>query len=130
MFFNDDANAKVRNFLHDKIREKVDDPETAELLIPKGYPFGGKRNPLDSGYFETFNLPHVHLVDVKSNPIAEITPTGRAAGGRHRVRVRRDRLRHRVRRDDRPAEPDRHPRPRRAAAAREVGGRDRGPTSA
>ena len=56
------------------------DPETAELLIPKGYPFGVKRNPLDSGYFETFNEPHVHLVDVKANPIGEITPTGREAG--------------------------------------------------
>jgi cyclohexanone monooxygenase len=76
MFFDDAANAKVRNFLHDRIREKVTDPETAELLIPKGYPFGVKRNPLDSGYFETFNEPHVHLVDVKTNPIAEITPGG------------------------------------------------------
>jgi cyclohexanone monooxygenase len=46
------------------------------MLIPKGYPFGVKRNPLDSGYFETFNEPHVHLVDVKANPVAEITPTG------------------------------------------------------
>ncbi len=76
MFYVDEANAKVRNFLHDRIREKVTDPETAELLIPKGYPFGVKRNPLDSGYFETFNEPHVHLVDVKSDPIAGITPTG------------------------------------------------------
>ncbi|MGQ0574675.1 MAG: flavin-containing monooxygenase [Pseudonocardia sp.] len=76
MFYNDDANAKVRKFLHDRIREIVRDPETAELLIPKGYPFGVKRNPLDSGYFETFNSPHVHLVDVRSNPVAEITATG------------------------------------------------------
>jgi cation diffusion facilitator CzcD-associated flavoprotein CzcO len=76
IFFVDEANAKVRNFLHDRIREKVKDPATAELLIPKGYPFGCKRNPLDSGYFETFNEPHVHLVDVKTNPIAEITPAG------------------------------------------------------
>jgi cation diffusion facilitator CzcD-associated flavoprotein CzcO len=76
MFYVDEANAKVRRFLHDKIREKVHDPETAELLIPRGYPFGCKRNPLDSGYYETFNLPHVHLVDVKSNPIAAITPAG------------------------------------------------------
>ena len=76
MFFVDEANAKIREFLHDRIREKVDDPETAELLIPKGYPFGVKRNPLDSGYFETFNLDHVHLVDVKGNPIAEITRRG------------------------------------------------------
>jgi len=76
IFFNDEANATVREFLHDRIRETVDDPETAELLIPKGYPFGCKRNPLDSGYFETFNLPHVHLVDVKSDPIAAITEQG------------------------------------------------------
>ena len=76
IFFVDEANAKVREFLHDRIRETVDDPETAELLIPKGYPFGVKRNPLDSGYYETFNLDHVHLVDVKSNPIAEVTERG------------------------------------------------------
>jgi len=76
IFFNDEANATVREFLHDRIRETVDDPEIAELLIPKGYPFGCKRNPLDSGYFETFNLPHVHLVDVKSNPITAITEQG------------------------------------------------------
>jgi cation diffusion facilitator CzcD-associated flavoprotein CzcO len=76
IFFVDEANAKVREFLHDRIRETVDDPGTAELLIPKGYPFGVKRNPLDSGYYETFNLDHVHLVDVKSNPIAEITERG------------------------------------------------------
>ena len=76
IFFVDEANAKVREFLHDRIREKVHDPETAELLTPKGYPFGCKRNPLDSGYFETFNRDNVHLLDVKANPIAEITPAG------------------------------------------------------
>ena len=76
IFVSDEANAKVRAFLHDRIREKVRDPETAELLIPRGYPFGVRRNPLDSGYFEAFNLDHVRLVDVKANPIARITPTG------------------------------------------------------
>lgn len=79
-FFTEEANAKVREFLHERIREKVDDPETAELLIPNDYPFGCKRNPLDSGYFETFNRENVHLVDVKSNPIAEINPTGLELG--------------------------------------------------
>jgi len=75
-FFTQDANAKIRKFLEDRIRERVNDPATAELLVPKGYPFGVKRVPLESHYYETFNLPHVHLVDVKSNPIAAITPTG------------------------------------------------------
>jgi cyclohexanone monooxygenase len=73
---SDEANAKVREFLHQRIKEKVHDPETARMLTPTGYPFGVKRVPLDSGYFETFNLPHVHLVDVKSNPIAEIIRDG------------------------------------------------------
>ena len=82
IFYVDEANAKVRKFLHDRIREKVDDPETAELLIPKGYPFGVKRNPLDSGYYETFNSEHVHLVDVQSNPDRQDHPAGRRAGGR------------------------------------------------
>jgi len=72
----DEANAKVREFLHERIREKVRDPETTRLLTPTGYPFGVKRVPLDSGYFETFNEPHVHLVDVRSNPVAEITAAG------------------------------------------------------
>jgi cyclohexanone monooxygenase len=73
---SDEANAKVREFLHARIKEKVRDPETARLLTPTGYPFGVKRVPLDSGYFETFNLPNVHLVDVKLNPIAEVTASG------------------------------------------------------
>jgi cyclohexanone monooxygenase len=76
IFALDDANAKVRAFLHDRIREKVTDPETAEKLVPKGFPFGCKRTPLDSGYYETFNLPHVHLIDVRADPVAAITPTG------------------------------------------------------
>jgi len=76
IFYTEEANAKVRAFLHERIQEKVHDPETARLLTPTAYPFGVKRVPLDSGYFETFNEPHVHLVDVRSNPIAEIVPTG------------------------------------------------------
>ncbi len=76
MFFVDEANAKIRDFLHDRIREKVEDPKTAEALIPEGHPFGVKRVPLDTGYYETFNRGNVHLVDVKSNLVKEITPKG------------------------------------------------------
>jgi cation diffusion facilitator CzcD-associated flavoprotein CzcO len=36
---------------------------------------------LDTDYYETFNKPHVHLVDVNESPITEITPTGIRAGG-------------------------------------------------
>ena len=80
IFFVDEANAKVREFLHDRIREKVDDPETAELLIPKGYPFGCQAQPARLGLLRDVQpADHVHLVDVKANPIAEITAERRAA---------------------------------------------------
>lgn len=71
-----EANLRVGRFLSERIRETVHDPAVADLLTPKGIQYGIKRIPLDSGYFETFNEPHVHLVDVKSNPIAAITPDG------------------------------------------------------
>ena len=52
------------------------DPATAELLCPKDYPFATKRLCVDTNYFETFNRDNVSLVDVKTSPIEEITPTG------------------------------------------------------
>jgi cyclohexanone monooxygenase len=68
----------VRN----KIRGIVKDPRTAELLAPKDHPIGTKRLCLDTNYYETYNRPNVTLVDVRSDPIAEITPTGlRTEGG-------------------------------------------------
>jgi acetyl esterase/lipase len=46
------------------------------MLCPKDHPFGTKRPCLDTGYFETFNLPHVRLVDLRRTPIVAITETG------------------------------------------------------
>ena len=40
------------------------------------HPYGTKRPPIDTNYFETFNRANVALVDVKSDPIEAITPTG------------------------------------------------------
>jgi len=63
-------------FIRSKIREIVKDPDTAELLCPKDYSFNGKRVPTGHNYYDTFNRDNVHLVDTKSSPIAEVTPTG------------------------------------------------------
>ena len=73
---NKAANDIVAEFLRDKIRPLVEDPETAEALCPKDHPFGTKRPCLDTGYYETFNLPHVRLVDLRKHPIATVTETG------------------------------------------------------
>ncbi|HUJ64463.1 MAG TPA: NAD(P)/FAD-dependent oxidoreductase, partial [Acidimicrobiales bacterium] len=71
-----EANETAAEFVRGKIRAIVKDPEVAELLCPKDYPLGTKRLCLDSDYFETFNRDNVTLVDVKTHPIEEITPTG------------------------------------------------------
>jgi len=59
-----------------KIRERVNDPATAEKLIPKNHGFGLRRLPLESGYFEAYNRPNVRLVDLNEAPIERITPNG------------------------------------------------------
>jgi cation diffusion facilitator CzcD-associated flavoprotein CzcO len=70
------ANEIASEYIRNKIRETVKDPETAELLCPKGYPYGSKRPPIDTDYYATFNRDNVRLVDIKNAPIEEITPTG------------------------------------------------------
>ncbi|GAA2386739.1 NAD(P)/FAD-dependent oxidoreductase [Nonomuraea africana] len=76
------ANDTAAEFVRSKIRELVEDPAKADLLSPRDHPFGTKRPCLDSGYFETFNRDDVTLVDVRADPIAQITPKGlRTAAG-------------------------------------------------
>ena len=76
---NDSASEFVRN----QIRQIVKNPETAELLAPKGYPIGTKRLCVDSDYFETYNRDNVDLVDISSAPIDRITPEGLVANSQH-----------------------------------------------
>ncbi len=73
---NKEANETAAEFVRSKIREIVKDPATAELLCPRDYPFATKRLCVDTDYFDTYNRDNVTLVDVKSSPIQEITPTG------------------------------------------------------
>jgi len=80
---DEDANDELRRFLEAKIREIVDDPEVAELLIPDHPPLT-RRPPGESGYYRAFNRANVELVDIRSDPIAAVTPTGvRLRSGRH-----------------------------------------------
>lgn len=70
------ANDTAAEFIKNKIRGIVNDPETARLLSDIDHPYAAKRPPIDTHYFETFNLDHVDLVDIRSDPIAQITPEG------------------------------------------------------
>ncbi|HWO94620.1 MAG TPA: NAD(P)/FAD-dependent oxidoreductase [Dehalococcoidia bacterium] len=85
--FNDfllskEANDTIAEFIRSKIRETVHDPEVADLLSPKDYPFLTKRPPLEHGYYEAFNRDNVTLVDIRRSSIEEITPRGVRAGGK------------------------------------------------
>ncbi|HEY2285186.1 MAG TPA: alpha/beta hydrolase fold domain-containing protein [Streptosporangiaceae bacterium] len=73
---NPASNEIVAEMIREKIRSVVADPAVAEALCPKDHYFGTKRPCLDTGYFETYNLPHVRLVDLRQQPIASITETG------------------------------------------------------
>ena len=70
------SNEIICELLREKIRAVVDDPVTAEALCPRDHPFGTKRPCLDTDYFQTYNLPHVRLVDLRATPIDTITETG------------------------------------------------------
>ncbi len=71
-----EANEDYAEFVRNKIRERVHNPEVAEMLVPKDHMFGSKRLPCESGYYEVYNRDNVLLVDVRKAPIRRITPTG------------------------------------------------------
>ena len=73
---NEEANEQVAEFVRNKINDVVMDPVIAETLKPRGYPIFARRPCLDTGYYETFNQPNVHLIDCCTDPIVEITTRG------------------------------------------------------
>ena len=85
LMVSQEANDTAAEFVRGKIREKVEDPQVAELLAPKNT-IGCKRLCVDIGYYETFNRPNVELIDVSEEPIEAITAHGvRARGREHEV---------------------------------------------
>ena len=67
-----DANEIAAEFVRDKIRARVKDPEVAEILCPRDHLFGTKRLCVDTDYYETFNRDNVTLVDLRRTPISRI----------------------------------------------------------
>ncbi|KAH8656264.1 hypothetical protein BGZ61DRAFT_372633 [Ilyonectria robusta] len=71
---NEEANKVAADFIRNKIRQTVKDPEKAEKLCPTE--FYARRPLCDTGYYEQFNRDNVDVVDIKKNPIAEFTSKG------------------------------------------------------
>jgi cation diffusion facilitator CzcD-associated flavoprotein CzcO len=76
LIFNKASNDTASDFIRRKIREIVKDPSVAEKLTPRDYPYGTKRPPIDTDYYETYNRSNVSLVDIRATPIERITPAG------------------------------------------------------
>ncbi|MDF2443979.1 MAG: hypothetical protein JWR01_2182, partial [Subtercola sp.] len=84
--FNDttvnlDSNEFISEFVREKIRSIVTDPEVAGLLEPHDYAIGTKRIVLDAGYYDTYNRENVSLVSTRANPIERFSSAGVVAGG-------------------------------------------------
>ncbi|MCC8941869.1 alpha/beta hydrolase fold domain-containing protein, partial [Bradyrhizobium sp. Arg68] len=77
-----DGNRLVADLIREKVRAVVKDPETAEALTPYDHPFGAKRPCLDTNYYATYNRPNVTLVNLRQEPIKQITASGISTNGR------------------------------------------------
>jgi cyclohexanone monooxygenase len=85
---NLEANTVVADFVRSKIDEIVDDPQTAEKLKPRTYPWGTKRVPVGTDFYETFNRDNVSLVDLRADPIEVVTRSGiKTASAEHELDV-------------------------------------------
>lgn len=87
VFFDIRANQMAAELYGEAIARIVTDPKTAAALTPS-HPFGCKRPIIDQGYYETFNRDNVTLVDLRKDPVVEITPTGiRTENAHHELDV-------------------------------------------
>ena len=81
LLLDDDANKTAAAFVASKMRTMLKDPKLADVMTPD-YLIGCKRLVIDTGYYESFNKPHVELVDISNSPIERITAAGVCAKGR------------------------------------------------
>jgi cation diffusion facilitator CzcD-associated flavoprotein CzcO len=83
IFFDEEANREMSEYVAGRIRERVDDPVIAEKLIPKDHGFATQRLPLETRYFEAYNRDNVHLVDLSETPVERFTPQGIQTAAEH-----------------------------------------------
>jgi cyclohexanone monooxygenase len=77
-----EANDIAADFAREKMRASVKNPDVVEKLLPFDHPVGVKRLCLDTDYLQTFDQPHVDLVDVRETPVERISKKGVVCGGR------------------------------------------------
>jgi acetone monooxygenase len=80
---NAEAASFVSDFVRNKIRSRISNPELADKLVPKDYYFGSRRVPLENGFYEAFNRKNVELVDLREEPVVSIDKTSVNTKARH-----------------------------------------------
>ncbi|MBL4865157.1 MAG: NAD(P)/FAD-dependent oxidoreductase [Pseudomonadales bacterium] len=75
-YFNPEANEIACDLYRETLKDILDDPQKAEALSPKNYPLHCKRPVIDTEYYSAFNQDNVSIVDLRVNPVEEVTPTG------------------------------------------------------
>ena len=73
---NLEANELGCEMYREQVRRIIDDSDTAERLMPRGYPLFCKRPVIDTDYYAAFNRDNVTLVDLRRGEIERITKTG------------------------------------------------------
>jgi cyclohexanone monooxygenase len=71
-----EANSLFVEFMKEKIGERVTDPVKLRQLTTWDFPYGGRRPPAETGYYEAFNQDNVNILDVRADPIVRYTRTG------------------------------------------------------
>ncbi|KAL4749993.1 hypothetical protein BDW72DRAFT_213756 [Aspergillus terricola var. indicus] len=80
MLLEDEANREVYNFWVKKTRARINDAQLQKILAPDEppHPMATKRSSMETDYFEQFNKPNVHLVNLREPgcAIATVKPDG------------------------------------------------------
>ncbi|MGY4253265.1 cation diffusion facilitator CzcD-associated flavoprotein CzcO [Bradyrhizobium sp. USDA 4516] len=76
IFMDEAANAELSQYIAGRIRQRVNDPDVAEKLIPRDHGFGVQRLPLETRYIEAYNRDNVQLVDLSETPLVRVTESG------------------------------------------------------
>ncbi|WP_313091268.1 flavin-containing monooxygenase [Chryseobacterium flavum] len=74
--YDENTDARLREYLNERIRKLVKDPKKAAALIPKSKHYADRRPVIDTNYYQTFNRENVDIVDVNQEPITEFYENG------------------------------------------------------
>jgi len=75
-YFNMEANEIACQLYREYLHEYLGDEQKANALSPRDYPMHCKRPVIDTEYFSAFKQDNVSIVDLRDNPVEEVTATG------------------------------------------------------